>query len=541
MMSLKNSTPFPFLLLLILVLLVVLSCNDDVVVLVEGASSKTAVVVGAGPSGLATALTLARNHGYSVKILESAKRIDVYDPTKAYPFLIRARGQKCTSRFSDVQEALEAQGIATEQLSKLVAIPADPEEIFDPTPKVIPTFSTPSGTNYWLRRHEFLRVLLDAVNATDNIELVSGVECQSISPLSNSEIQITASNTDDSNKVQNYQASLVIGADGIKSTVRQTLEQESLATVFPKEWINNNPKGFRIKKWMSPASGLKFKTIHMNADTQVPVGDGTSYKIPFGTPTLFAIRSKFTKPNNCVSLGLLPAQPGPTRTFNIIRVPNHDIWKIRDGNELREWFQEAFPRFDFSSGSSLIDQAEFDRFASTEGLSLPPCQYCPELFIASPTKEASVILLGDAASAFPPDLGEGVNSGLEDVACLDDMLTKHETIGDAAQAFANLRKPENKALVKMVRVGAPFQYQQFGGMLTVKKFLWTANFFGRILLHKVTFGLTPLPVFSQIADANVKYSTAMRRADTLTAILWTVAIGVLAKVIGFTFKLPKVF
>ena len=36
----------------------------------------------------------------------------------------------------------------------------------------------------------------------------------------------------------------------------------------------------------------------------------------------------------------------------------------------------------------------------------------------------SLLLLGDALHAFPPDLGQGVNSGLEDVVelnnCLDD-------------------------------------------------------------------------------------------------------------------------
>jgi 2-polyprenyl-6-methoxyphenol hydroxylase-like FAD-dependent oxidoreductase len=39
-------------------------------------------------------------------------------------------------------------------------------------------------------------------------------------------------------------------------------------------------------------------------------------------------------------------------------------------------------------------------------------------------KNKGILLLGDALHAFPPDLGQGVNSGLEDVVelnnCLDD-------------------------------------------------------------------------------------------------------------------------
>jgi hypothetical protein len=84
----------------------------------------------------------------------------------------------------------------------------------------------------------------------------------------------------------------------------------------------------------------------------------------------------------------------------------------------------------------------------------------------------------------------------------------------------------------MVRVGAPFQYQQFGGILTVKKFLWTANFFGRVLLHKATMKLTPLPVFIQISDPDMKYTTALRRADVLTVSLWAIVAVFFIKSLG---------
>ena len=77
-----------------------------------------------------------------------------------------------------------------------------------------------------------------------------------------------------------------------------------------------------------------------------------------------------------------------------------------------------------------------------EGLSLPPCQHSPELCVASPTTAAAVILVGDGVHTFPPDLGEGVNSGLEDVFVLDEILSKHENIGDAAKEYAFLRGPE---------------------------------------------------------------------------------------------------
>jgi 2-polyprenyl-6-methoxyphenol hydroxylase-like FAD-dependent oxidoreductase len=502
-------------------------------------SQKEAVVIGAGPAGLTSALVLARRHGYLVTVLEANEKIDVYDPSKAYPFLIRERGQKLTRLFSDLQRTLEENGIGVEGATKMVSVPADPDEKLDTTPKEISIF-VPQGKNYWLRRHEFLRLLLDTVAKEDNIELIKGVECESIQPVGDKAIEVRATRriSPTSKETVTVQSNLVIACDGMKSNVRQSLAQEH--SKFEK-WENGNPKGFQLKQWTSPSTGLKFKTIHINADAKVPVGDGTEYEIPFGVQTFHTIRSRHAKdPKKFISLGLLPAKKAPTRTFNVIRDDNHEIWSIRDGQELRKWFADSFPRFDFSSNSSLVEQKEFDRFASVDGLRLPLCQRSPKLYVASPDSKAAVVLVGDAVHCFPPDLGEGVNSGLEDVLALDRALDEHsDSVGDMARAYAKERSPESAAIVRMVRFGAPFQYGQFGGMTSVKKAIWTFNFFGRMLLNKLTFGLTPRPVFVEVGDGHKKYSSVLRKADTLTAMLWAMSGALLLKVTGLLSKLTS--
>jgi kynurenine 3-monooxygenase len=213
---------------------------------------KSAVVVGAGPAGLASALVLAKRHGYQVTILESSERTDVFDPAKAYPFLIRERGQKLTNLFPEVQSALETQGIETSGATKLVSIPADPNEMLDQDPKEIPIFR-PAGTSFWIRRHEFIRLLLEAAQAEERITVINGATCSKISASGDgSEIEIC---TEGSTNLT-LTTSLLIGCDGMKSKVR-----ESLAT-SPSPfsgWANNNPDGFKVKRWFSPSSGLKFK------------------------------------------------------------------------------------------------------------------------------------------------------------------------------------------------------------------------------------------------------------------------------------------
>jgi len=180
----------------------------------------------------------------------------------------------------------------------------------------------------------------------------------------------------------------------------------------------------------------------------------------------------------------------------------------------------------------LIEQEEFDRFAEKDGLSLPPVQYSPELHVRSSSGKAAVVILGDAAHTFPPDMGEGVNSGLQDVVELDEALTKNEKLGDAAMEYSKTRKPETKALAKICTYGAPFQYGQFGGILTVKKTLWTLNFVMRMLLNKLSFGLTPKPLLLELSDTNLPYGAVWKRAQILTFSLWTACVAVMARAFG---------
>jgi hypothetical protein len=54
------------------------------------------------------------------------------------------------------------------------------------------------------------------------------------------------------------------------------------------------------------------------------------------------------------------------------------------------------------------------------------------------TATSAVVLVGDAVHAFPPDLGQGVNSALEDVFALHRALERHNDSLEAGKKHINI-------------------------------------------------------------------------------------------------------
>jgi len=160
-------------------------------------------------------------------------------------------------------------------------------------------------------------------------------------------------------------------------------------------------------------------------------------------------RNKGTK--NKIRLGTLPMQDETAiRPINIVTRPDHDIWNIKDGKEMQQWFQNSFPRLNFGDTSDLVSSEEWERFAKADGSSFPPCQYTPGLQVNSNNGKCGVVLVGDSVHAFPPDIGQGVNAGLEDVTVLDEALRSdqndNKSLGSRLEQYEKQRLPDVSVL-----------------------------------------------------------------------------------------------
>ena len=75
---------------------------------------------------------------------------------------------------------------------------------------------------------------------------------------------------------------------------------------------------------------------------------------------------------------------------------------------------------------------------------------------------------------FPPDIGQGVNSALEDIYVFQEILAEtQDNLSEALPRYQNLRQPDIKALIRLVQISYPWQYNQD----PLQKRLWSLNFF----------------------------------------------------------------
>ena len=210
---------------------------------------------------------------------------------------------------------------------------------------------------------------------------------------------------------------------------------------------------------------------------------------------------------------------------------------MRSKEKVRSFLQESFPQLDIDD---LVTEEELERFALSEGGVFPRPQHSKALqhsfFSSSSNSSSSVVLLGDAAHAFPPDLGQGLNSALEDVYQLHNSLvaTKNSKencsreeqldIPAALRDYEARRLPDIKALIQLMIFGFPYQYNQ----APLKKNLAYFNFALRLLLNKILPAVFSPASFFMLQDEKLSYSYVVAAGKRTTRNLLLSLGGLLA-------------
>ncbi|MGB6298920.1 MAG: NAD(P)/FAD-dependent oxidoreductase [Rivularia sp. (in: cyanobacteria)] len=470
------------------------------------------LIIGGGPAGLATALMLAKRGWQNITVLEKRPTADYYEPDKAFNYLIDGRGQKFTD-YIGISEQLSKNGVASTDFYLTKITPDGNRKTLK-----LPIVDPDRKPAYWITRKTFVNLLYQEIEKhwQDSIKVIFNAKCIEINKSLNQESKFeeikAIAQINNRDQIQ-FEPFLLVGCDGINSVVRNTI----------KQWDKTSSSKFEMKYFPSPSSGLRYKILTL--PPKFPL-DEKGEELT-NSEMAYAVRSEFKDSKNSISLGLLPVKdPDQVRSANIITKPNHNIWELKSGEEMHDFLTKSFPQLPINK---IVSSQEAQRFAETEGGKFPIPQYC-EGFYSKLNEKSFIILLGDAIHSFPPDLGQGVNSALEDVCTLNDALKKNDdNFAEALPLYESLRLPDTKALIRLMQVGYPWQYNQ----APIRKKLWSINFLLRLSLSKVLpFLITP-PAFFLIQNHQLSYREILTKADRTTRILYGIMVIILLGLLPF--------
>ncbi|WP_067824939.1 FAD-dependent monooxygenase [Nocardia inohanensis] len=338
--------------------------------------ARKAIVVGGGIGGLAAARALSRS-GWDVEVLEKAKAFGEVGAG--------------LSLWSNGIRALDALGLGDAVRAR--AMVDTQAGIRDVSGRWLSRTDTAElarrfGPVVIVHRAELLEIMRAAV-AAGALHLDTEVK----------EVRVVGEQVEVVHSHGVSRADLVVGADGIRSTVRRAI------------WGEVRPEYAGYTTWR----------VVVRPERPLQAGGETWGR------------------GERVGLGPLP--DGRVYLFGVAGVPAGE--RSADG-ELAE-LKRRFGRW-HQPIPELLEAAEEDAILRHDIFELPPL----DTFVST-----RVALLGDSAHAMTPNMGQGANQALEDAVTLAALLDRHAGIGAALAAYDKDRRPRTQAIAtRSHRIGA---------------------------------------------------------------------------------------
>ncbi|MBE9005895.1 FAD-dependent monooxygenase [Fortiea sp. LEGE XX443] len=408
---------------------------------------KKVVIVGAGPSGLLLAqYLLRRGDNYQIHIYErrSDPRIVSFSKSRTYPISLNERGMSALRQIEGLGASVKAISL---EMNGTVFHQQNGKTRY--TPRQTPLFT--------LDRTNLAIALLESLTSKYNnkqLNIHFNCQCQQVDFTAKT---LTLTNIAEEDKSLTINYDFLVGADGAYSAVRQSLnsteyldcEQKDIPTDYksfflpsPDEKSNINLERDKIHSWM-----LK---------------DGT--------------------------VVLLLHQLGGTMSGVIYFPRKHNqVANLSTTEEVLKFFRE-----NFAETSQLMPESEAEAF-----INRPPSTVltvrCSRYHYGD-----SVLLIGDAAHAVSPSIGQGCNAALEDVVVFDQLLDEYsDNIAEAIAQFTVRRQPDGYALVELGDNAFPLSQGLF------------IEFILRELSAKILHQIFPQrfspPLFYLISETTVSY------------------------------------
>ena len=455
------------------------------------------IIVGAGPVGLATANGLRQRGIENILVLDQTKAFRrVGQSLDILPNGLKALRYTCQQAYEEVKKAAinNTQTKDSSQPSPkwfirdlegnaIRSIPLDFDEWFD-------KYYEGRFTVSWFNLQTALRNLIPEEQVKANHRCINIVEelekeCVRVDCLSDITIENNpyahwdseAQNNPD--RVQNinqntesvekksFFAKLAIAADGINSTVRKVLYQ------------NTSCQNFSHPEYSGYAAIICSEITDVPEPIQIEVKDKFLQKSAIVTISQDAKLREFTseqpprmillnlKPNHFTYLIHIPVNLNLVREDSRIEVTLQQLEKNNFPDAIKELVRVSKPanmhhRTYYIHRTTISDSLPFPDTANLQTQD-------SSANIKPPWHTGRVVLVGDAAHGMPPFAAQGVNQGLEDALTITELVTKlvksnklndMNAIQEAFDKYENTRRSLVEYVQQMTMTGLSYSSNQ---------------------------------------------------------------------------------
>ena len=468
---------------------------------------RTVFISGGGPAGLAAALLFDQLGWDEVIVAERRSGPADFEKNKSFNYLIDKPSQYLFERLG-ILDRLPKVGVPTREfVATTITVEGEAKE------QKVPIIDANRPTCYWTTRRALLTMLFAAIEAraSKRIQVRYSHSVEGLARSSDGRLQVTLKGPNTG--TETLTPDLVLACDGLGSVIRKGLAQQP-----------EIPAGaFDMIATPSLSTGLRYKVLNLPSRFEATSGAAVD------DPSMsYVIPSRHKDQKKACALFAFPvSDPSHPRSVNLIREADHQLWTLKSADELFGFLEDAFPQLDIRA---LVSREEAEDFVSLEAGAFPAPQYARTLHasLGEGTARNHAILVGDAAHAFPPDLGKGVNAALQDVDALAEKLEEAATLQEAVENYAAERLPEARDLVWLVTNVFPEQYNHRPWALR----RWIAGFLLRKGLNAVAPRAFARPGFFLTQDPSLSFGEMRRAIETTNGRIRKLGLGVLALAVG---------